>query len=68
MGWRCCGEDLGFVAEVLLSCCDCSPGAQLAEALDVGVDKMDWLETSWSQALLFIHDELYTPQSSDESI
>jgi hypothetical protein len=56
------------VDEVLLSVLDCSPGAQLAEALDVGVDKMDWLETSWSQALLLIHDELYTPRSSDESI
>jgi hypothetical protein len=56
------------VAEVLLSCCDCSPGAQLAEALDVGVDKMDWLETSWSQALLLIQDELFTWQSSDKSI
>jgi hypothetical protein len=54
-GCRCLGRDLGVVAEVLLSCCDCSPGAQLAEALDVGVDKMDWLETSWSQALLLIH-------------
>jgi hypothetical protein len=31
---------------------DLSPGAQLAEALDVGVNEMDWLETSWSQALL----------------
>jgi hypothetical protein len=43
---RCLGRDLGVVAEVLLSCCDCSPGAQLAEALDVGANKMDWLETS----------------------
>jgi hypothetical protein len=47
---------------------DLSPGAQLAEALDVGMNEMDWLETSWSQALLLIHDELYTPQSSGESI
>jgi hypothetical protein len=31
---------------------DLSPGAQLAEALDVGMNEMDWLETSWSQALL----------------
>jgi hypothetical protein len=47
---------------------DLSPGAQLAEALDVGMNEMDWLETSWSQALLLIHDELYTPQSPGESI
>jgi hypothetical protein len=65
---RCLDRDLGVVAEVLLSGCDCSPGAQLAEALDVGVNKMDWLENSWSQALLIIHDELYTPRSSGESI
>jgi hypothetical protein len=47
---------------------DLSPGAQLAEALDVGVNEMDWLETSWSQALLLIHGELFTPQSPDEAI
>jgi hypothetical protein len=56
------------VAEILLSCCDCGPGAQLAEALDVGVDKMDWLETSWSQALLLIHGELFTQQSPDKAL
>jgi hypothetical protein len=56
------------VAEVLLSCSDCSPGAQLAEALDVGVNEMDWLETSWSQALLLIHGELFMQQSPDEAI
>jgi hypothetical protein len=61
-------EILGVVAEVLLSSCDCSPGAQLAEALDVGVNKMDWLETSWSQALLLIHGELFTRQSPDKAI
>jgi hypothetical protein len=27
---------------------------RLAEALDVGGNKMDWLETYWSQALLLI--------------
>jgi hypothetical protein len=54
--------------EVLLSGCDCSPGTQLAEALDVGVNEMDWLETSWSQALLLIHGELFTRQSPDEAI
>jgi hypothetical protein len=54
--------------EVLLSGCDCNPGAQLAEALDVGVNKMDWLETSWSQALLLIHGELFTQQSPDKAI
>jgi hypothetical protein len=48
------------MAEVLLSVVDLSPGAQLAEALDVGLNKMDWLETSWSQALLLIHGELFT--------
>jgi WD40 repeat protein len=47
---------------------DLSPGAQLAEALDVGMNKMDWLETSWSQALLLIHGELFTRQSPDEAI
>jgi hypothetical protein len=56
------------VIEVLLSGCDCIPGAQLAEALDVGVNKMDWLETSWSQVLLLIHGELFTRQSPDEVI
>jgi hypothetical protein len=56
------------MVEVLLSGCDCSPGAQLAEALDVGVNKMDWLETSWSQALLLIHGELFMRQSPDEAI
>jgi hypothetical protein len=65
---RCLGRDLGVVAEVLLSCCDCSPGAQLAEALDVGVNKMDWLETSWSQVLLLIHGKLFTQQSPDKAI
>jgi hypothetical protein len=39
---------------------DFSPGAQLAEALDAGVNKIDWLETSWSQALLLTQNELYT--------
>jgi hypothetical protein len=47
---------------------DLSPGAQLAEALDVGMNEMDWLETSWSQALLLIHGELFTRQSPDEAI
>jgi hypothetical protein len=68
MECRCWGGDLGIVAEVLLSVVDLSPGAQLAEALDVGVNKMDWLETSWSQALLLIHGELFTWQSPDEAI
>jgi hypothetical protein len=56
------------VAKVPLSVVDLSPGAQLAEALDVGMNKMDWLETSWSQALLLIHGELYTQQSPDGAI
>jgi hypothetical protein len=56
------------MAEVLLSVVDLSPGAQLAEALDVGMNEMDWLETSWSQALLLIHGELFTRQSPDEAI
>jgi hypothetical protein len=56
------------VVEVLLSGCECSPGAQLAEALGVGMNKMDWLETSWSQDLLLIHGELFTRQSPDEVI
>jgi hypothetical protein len=34
----------------------------------VGVKKMDWLETTWSQALLLIQDELDMLQSSDKSI
>jgi hypothetical protein len=68
MGCRYLGRDLGVMVEVLLSGCDCSPGAQLTEASDVGVNKMDWLETSWSQALLLIHGELYTRQSPDEAI
>jgi hypothetical protein len=42
------------MAEVLLSGCRLSPGAQLAEALNVGVNKMDWLETMKSQALLVV--------------
>jgi hypothetical protein len=67
-GCRCRVGDLGSVVEVLLSVLDCSPGAQLAEALDVGIDKMDWLETSWSQALLLIQDKLFMRQSSDEAI
>jgi hypothetical protein len=54
--------------EVLLSCSRLSPGAQLAEALDVGVNKMDWLVTSWYQALLLIHGELFTQQSPDKAI
>jgi hypothetical protein len=68
MECRCCGGDLGVGAEVLLSVVDLSPGAQLAEALDVGMNEMDWLETSWSQALLLIHGELFTRQSPDEAI
>jgi hypothetical protein len=56
------------MAEVLLSGHRLGPGAQLAEALDVGVNEMDWLETSWSQALLLIQNELFTRQSSDEAI
>jgi hypothetical protein len=68
MECRYLGRDLGVMVEVLLSCCDCSPRAQLAEALDVGVNEMDWLETSWSQALLLIHGELFTRQSPDEAI
>jgi hypothetical protein len=59
---------MGVVAEVLLSCCRLGSGAQLVEMLDEGMNKMDWLETSWSQALLLIQDELYMQQSSDESI
>jgi hypothetical protein len=47
---------------------DIDSGAQLADAWDVDVNKMDWLKTSWSQALLLIHDELYTLHSSDKSI
>jgi hypothetical protein len=68
--YRCryLGRDLGDVAEVLLSCCDCSPGAQLAEVLDVGVDKMDWLETSWSQALLLIHCSVRSGWGKDQGV
>jgi hypothetical protein len=62
------GGDLGLMAEGLLSGCRLGPGAQLAEALDVGVNKMDWLETSWSQALLLIQGELYVRQSPDGAI
>jgi hypothetical protein len=62
------GGDLGVGAGVLLSVVDLSPGAQLAEALDVGMNEMDWLETSWSQALLLIHGELFTQQSPDKAI
>jgi hypothetical protein len=68
MECRCLGRDLGEMAEVLLSSCRLGPGAQLAEALDVGMNNMDWLETSWSQALLLIQGELFTRQSPDESI
>jgi hypothetical protein len=64
----CPNRDMGVVAEVLLSCCRLGSGAQLVEMLDEGMNKMDWLETSWSQALLLIQDELYMQQSSDESI
>jgi hypothetical protein len=68
MECRCRERDLGVGAEVLLSVVGLSPGAQLAEALDVGMNEMDWLETSWSQALLLIHGELFTWQSPDEAI
>jgi hypothetical protein len=68
VGCKCLGRDLGVMAEVLLSGCRLGPGAQLAEALDVGVNKMGWLETSWSQALLLIHGELFTRQSPDGAI
>jgi hypothetical protein len=64
----CLGRDPVVVAEVLLSVVDLSPGAQLAEALDAGMNKMDWLETSWSQALLLIHGELFMQQSPDKAI
>jgi hypothetical protein len=43
MECRCRDGDLGLWLKFSYLVVDLSPGAQLAEALDVGMNKVDWL-------------------------